>query len=104
MQLVKTGGLAVHTTEFNLSSNVATLADGARVLYRQRDVENLGRQLRAIGCGLSRCDFFAGDHPFDLDFDIPPYGRTDRQHIKLLLGGYVVTSILLIVRRGEHAL
>ena len=63
-------------------------------------LEELDRRLRRIGCGLSRCDFYAGDHPFDLDYDVPPYGGLGRQHIKLLLGGHVTTSMLLIARRG----
>jgi len=101
MQLVKPGGLAIHTTEFNVCSNDATLSEGESVIYRRRDIEELDRRLRYIGCGLSRCDFFAGDHPIDLDFDIPPYGTTNRQHVKLSIGGYVATSMLLIIRKGS---
>lgn len=103
MQLVKPGGLAIHTTEFNVSSDESTLAEGDSVVYRRRDIEDLDRKLRAVGCGLSRCDFFSGDHPSDLDFDVPPFGTTGRPHVKLLLGGYVCTSILLIIRKGFHA-
>ncbi|WP_165943262.1 class I SAM-dependent methyltransferase [Roseicella aquatilis] len=101
MQLLRPGGVAVHTTEFNVSSNEATLSEGDSVIYRRQDIEALDRRLRARGYGLSCCDFFAGDHPHDLDFDIPPYGLPDRQHVKLLLGGHVSTSMLLILRKGK---
>lgn len=100
MALVKPGGVAVHTTEFNVASNDVTPMTGDSVIYRQRDIEELDRMLRVIGCGLSRCDFFVGDHPHDLDFDVPPYATTARQHIKLQIGGHVATSVLLIIRKG----
>jgi hypothetical protein len=100
MQLLVPGGWAMHTTEINVASNDETLMTGDSLIYRQKDIEELDRRLRRIGCGLSRCDFYAGDHPFDLDYDVPPYGGPERQHIKLLLGGHVTTSMLLIARRG----
>ena len=56
--------------------------------------------LRTHRCGLASCDFYAGDHRFDLNFDIPPYGDASRQHIKLLLGGHIATSMLLIIRKA----
>jgi hypothetical protein len=99
-RLLRPGGWAVHTTEFNVSSDTNTVEAGDSVLYRERDIRALDRRLRAIGCGLSRCDFYAGDALEDLDFDAPPYGLTERQHVKLLLSGFVCTSMLLIVRRG----
>ncbi len=101
-QLLKPGGWAMHTTEFNVASDDETLATGDSVIYRRRDIRDLDYRLRRVGCGLSRCDFYAGDEPADLDYDLPPYGQTERQHVKLLLGGHVTTSMLLIVRRGLH--
>lgn len=101
MDLVKDGGLAVHTTEFNVASNDSTIEEGNSVIYRRRDVEELDRRLRAMSCGLSRCDFFAGDHEYDLNYDYPPYGENGRPHVKLLLGGYVATSMVLIIRKGR---
>jgi hypothetical protein len=98
--LLLPGGCAVHTTEFNVGSNEATLLSGDSVIYRQRDIEDLDRRLRWIGCGLARCDFYCGDHPYDIDFDIPPYGGPERTHVKLLLEGHITTSLLLIVRKG----
>jgi SAM-dependent methyltransferase len=100
-RLLRPGGWAAHTTEFNVSSDSDTVETGDSVLYRERDIRALDRRLRAIGCGLCRCDFFAGDAPEDLDFDLPPYGLAERQHVKLLLSGFVCTSMLLIVRRGN---
>lgn len=100
-RLLVPGGWAVHTTEFNVASNEDTLMAGDSVIYRRRDIEDLDMLLRRNGCGLAQCDFNAGSDPQDLDYDIPPYGRPDRQHIKLLLGGHIATSMLIIVRRGS---
>ena len=36
---LKIGGVACHTTEFNLSSNDETVSKGDTVLYRRRDME-----------------------------------------------------------------
>ncbi len=99
-ELLVSGGVAVHTTEFNVASNDATLEAGSSVIYRRRDIEALDQMLRAHRCGLASCDFYAGDHRFDLNFDIPPYGDASRQHIKLLLGGHIATSMLLIIRKA----
>ena len=96
--LLAPGGCAVHTTEFNVTSNDDTLSVGGSLIYRQQDIEALDRRLRRAGFGLARCDFYAGDHPFDLNYDVPPYGGPDHQHIKLLLGEFVTTSMLLIVQ------
>ena len=100
MALVKPGGLAVHTTEFNVSSDTDTIETGDSVIYRRRDIEELDRALRAHGCGIEALDFDPGTGPHDLVFDVPPYYRSGRQHVKMALGGYVSTSILLIVRKG----
>ncbi len=101
MRLLKPGGCAIHTTEFNVGSNDETVASGINVIYRRQDIERLDLRLRARGCGLSSADFDCGVHPYDLDFDLPPYGLPARQHIKLLLDGHVATSFLLILRRGN---
>jgi hypothetical protein len=100
MRLLRPGGLAVHTTEFNLSSAEKTSTEGPTVIYRRKDIEELDRSLRAMGCGIERLNFDAGTDDADLNFDPPPYYTSGRQHLKLQLNGYVCTSILLIIRKG----
>ena len=101
MKLLKPGGVAVHTTEYNVSSNAGTVGRGGNVLYRRRDVEALGDALRLLGGALHTVDFDAGTHQYDIDYDYVPFLEHGRQHIKLLLDGYVSTSMLLIVTRGQ---
>jgi len=49
MPRLKPGGIAVHTTEFNLSSDVDTPLSGETVIYRESDVKRLAKELRAQG-------------------------------------------------------
>ena len=106
MCLLKPGGIAVHTTEFNVSSNGDTLTKGPSVIFRRRDLEQLDYDLRQIRCGLGQGDFFAGDQPADIEFDNDPWGEAGKEkfvHIKLMLGGYICTSIVLTIRKGADA-
>jgi SAM-dependent methyltransferase len=49
IRCLKPGGLAVHTTELNLSSNADTVASGGTVLFRRQDIEGLVSALTAEG-------------------------------------------------------
>lgn len=99
LRSLKRGGIGVHTTEFNVSSNEDTIESGPNVIYRRRDIEALDFRLRSIGCALEALDFEAGSSEHDVAFDRPPYYQSGRQHVKLQLGDYVTTSMLLIIRK-----
>jgi SAM-dependent methyltransferase len=100
MRLLKPGGVAVHTTEINLSSNDDTIKDGHLCIYRKRDIEDLDRRLRLIRCGIEAMNWDAGCHEHDLNYDSPPYFQAGRPHIKLELGGFITTSCMIVVRKG----
>lgn len=97
--LLKPGGVAVHTTEFNISSRDATLTSGENVIYRECDLLELQKRIRRRSATLNQLDFRPGDAEFDQDYDRPPYYQTGRQHIKLELSGYVSSSILLVITK-----
>lgn len=96
MACVRPGGLAVHTTEFNVGSNTDTHAEGGTVIYRRRDIENLVTRLRKAGHKIS-VDYSLGQMPADYNVDVPPY--THDVHLKLHLMGHTTTSIGLVIRR-----
>lgn len=100
MRLLKPGGIAVHTTEANVSSNDGTFETEGNVIYRKRDMEELDYRLRRIRCGLEPVDFDAGTHSFDLNYDPEPYFGGSAAHIKLHVGGYVCTSMLVIAHKA----
>lgn len=98
---LRPGGLAVHTTEFNLSSNDDTVATGQTVIYRLRDIEALADRLRAHGHQVDPIALAPHSHRLDFHVDVPPY--TLDPHLKLLLGEYVSTSIGLVRPRDQAA-
>lgn len=99
-KLLRAGGIAVHTTEYNVSSDDETITAGPFVLYRRKDFERLGGSLRNVCCGMVPVDYDVGLHPDDLNYDYPPYGSHGRRHIKLLVRDYIVTSAMIIIYKG----
>lgn len=96
---LRPGGIAVHTTEYNLSSNFRTLQSKFLSIFRRRDIEKIVGRLEAIGCDVEEIDWSRGDGLVDGYVDLPPY-RVE-PHIKLRLSRYDCTSIgLIITRRG----
>lgn len=98
VRLLKKGGVAVHTTEYNLTSDDDTQESGDTVIYREQDLKQLDRDLRLMGAGLERLDLWGGTHEFDIKSDYAPYHANGRHHIKLKIGKYVSTSVLLIIQ------
>lgn len=97
-KLLAPGGVAVHTTEFNVSSNARTVHSGGYVLYRQQDMEHLARMLAAGGSTLLPFDFDPGSHAHDIEPDFEPWYTHGREHVKLVLAGFTATSALLIIQ------
>ena len=93
------GGIAVHTTEFNCSSNEATLHRGGTVLFREQDIDALCARLTEDGHEITT-NFHLGDQELDQYIDVPPYS-VDR-HLKLQLGRYATTSFGIIIRKSRH--
>jgi hypothetical protein len=93
------GGVAVHTTEYNTSSNDETVDRGVTVLYRRRDMEALVRRLEAAGHDVAPVDWDPGDGVLDAFVDVPPFGAD--AHLRIALAGHVTTSFGIIVRRGR---
>ncbi len=96
LECVKPGGVVAHTTEFNLTSDAATLESGPVVLYRRRDLEGfcaeMNRQGHQMALNLTR-----GDGPFDGRPEQPPYAPP---HLCVAIGGFVTTSVGLTIRRA----
>lgn len=87
----------MHTTEFNCSSNDATVKRGPGVIYRQRDIEELDHRLRREGRALAQPDFWPGEGEYDRIYDTPPYFTSGKQHVKLEIDGFISTSMLVTV-------
>lgn len=96
---LKAGGIAVHTTELNLSSNTHTLEGENTSVLRRRDVEELAERLRAQGH-----EVIVNLHPGTglLDYTVDEQFGTDL-HVRLRLTRYAVGSFGLIIRKNPNA-
>ncbi|MET0184974.1 MAG: hypothetical protein ABW210_05910 [Achromobacter sp.] len=95
-QTLKPGGIAVHTTEFNLQSNDATVTEGDTVLYRKRDIEQLIAELETRGHSVEPFAIAPDSLVIDGYVDLPPYRGP---HLKLAVEGYACTSVGLVITR-----
>jgi REP element-mobilizing transposase RayT len=97
MRLLRRGGVAIHTTEFNVTSllyETDTLSEGGTVLFRREDIERAASLLRRDGHRVE-LDWTYGATTEDRYVDVPPY-RHD-PHLKLRVESFVTTSIGLII-------
>lgn len=90
MECLKPGGVAVHTTEYNVSSNDRTVEEGPTVCFRKRDVQEVARRLRALGAAIE-LDLTLGDGPGDRYVDEVPYKHNP--HLRLRWCEFVATSV-----------
>jgi hypothetical protein len=96
MDLLRPGGIAVHTTEFNVCCNLATVVEGETVVYRRRDLEALRRRLEAGGHEMT-LNFGLGNRAEDRHVDTEPWSNV---HLNRRIGGYIVTSFGITVRKA----
>jgi hypothetical protein len=97
MECLAPGGVAVHTTEFNLSSNQETVEAGWVSIYRKRDIEALVGTLEADRHEVWAVNYFPGFSELDEHVDFPPYGLP---HIKVRFEDFTITSLGLVVQRA----
>lgn len=95
---LKPGGLAIHTTEFNISNNGDTLESQGLSLYRGRDFVELQNQLIEAGCSFLPMNFYIGNLPEDKYIDLPPYKQD--VHLKLMIDGFILTSFGVVLRKN----
>jgi SAM-dependent methyltransferase len=107
MACLRPGGVAVHTTEYNLAEEGRTLESGVTVLYQRRHIEALARRLDAAGHRVAPIDFTQGEGVLDRFVDLPPFALPDgtqpvkdTPHLRKAFREHVATSIGLVVRAG----
>jgi 2-polyprenyl-3-methyl-5-hydroxy-6-metoxy-1,4-benzoquinol methylase len=98
MDCLKPGGVAVHSTEFNISSDADTVDNTGTVLYRRQDMQRLADELTARGHSI-HLNFDTGNGFADHYVDLPPYKQDI--HLRLQIAGYTATSIALIVQKAS---
>ena len=99
MNLLKPNGIAVHTTEFLLSSTENTISEGGASFWRLKDFKAVLEGLKYDGHkpSSSICLKTGNDNPDE--YDTHPYREHD--HLRLEVGPYVITSVLWTAERGK---
>jgi hypothetical protein len=95
---LKPGGLAIHTTELNVSDDVETLESPGLSLYRRKDLLDLQNSLAGISCSMLPLNFYVGDLPADKYVDLPPYKQNP--HLKLKIDSFTITSYGVVLRKN----
>jgi SAM-dependent methyltransferase len=99
LETLKPGGVAVHTTEFNLG-NAFTLDHRDTVLYQKKHIVACAKSLCAGGYQVTELDFSRGNGFMDHFIDLPP--QTDypgARHLKLYIEGFACTSFGIIITK-----
>jgi len=99
LKTLKPGGWAVHTTEYNISSNDETQDNNDSVFYRKKDIDKIVALLRGDGHFVDEPDYALGGLPEDFNVDIYPYKQD--VHLKLQVDKFVVTSIGVIIQKKK---
>ena len=106
MRFVAPGGVAVHTTEFDLArfrslrESGSTAAGDYVCFYRRREIARLVRRLRAEGFGATVDLRVSRDHPMERKVDRVPYSHDP--HLRVAVADRVITSVGIVVRRPLH--
>jgi Methyltransferase domain len=96
LDLLRPHGLAVHTTELELTRRGDTADYGHLAVYRTSDLDDLVARIRNAGFETTTNWYVSMDTAVDRFVSTPPH---DRPHLKLTIGESVSTSVGLIVRR-----
>lgn len=102
MRCLKPGGVAVHTTEFNLSSNWLTVNSFPTCIFRRRDIEQVVKKLRKSGYSIS-IDYKAERLPGANYVDVPHHMKAyNKDYLCLVLENFVTTSVGLIIDKPKN--
>lgn len=101
MNVLKPGGLAIHTTEFNFKEDVFR-DDFQNCVFSKSLLEKLFYYLKGHGHNPYKLNFDMGDSLEDHHIDKQPF--SDSLHLKLFAEGYYITSIGFIIKSNEKKL
>ncbi|KTC84913.1 SAM-dependent methyltransferase [Legionella brunensis] len=112
LKTLRPGGVAVHTTEFNLDTLGPTIDNWPTVLYQEKHIQDFYSELVNQGYDVAELDLSHGSDILDGFIDIPPYewnnetykpqyGQLAPAHLRLAIDGIPCTSIGLIICKPE---
>ena len=102
-ELLRPGGIAVHTTELELTRREDTADYGNCAVYRLADLQAFARRVDQAGYEARFNYHVAMDHPADRWVSLVGAGinatLVDRAHLKLVIGNSVSTSYGMVIRK-----
>lgn len=98
LDLLRPGGVSVHTTEFELTARATTAEYGNIVVYRPSDLDAFVREISDLGFSIETNWYVAMETPADRWIAHPPF-EDDPAHLKLVIGDSVSTSVGLLIHR-----
>lgn len=98
LDLLRPGGVAVHTTELDLIERDSSLDLGHCAVYQTSQIQDFLRSLDHEDFESAINLWVPMDHPPDRMISIPPYSA-DEPHLKLVLGPTITTSVGIVVKR-----
>ncbi|MDA8154546.1 MAG: hypothetical protein M0003_17835 [Acidithiobacillus sp.] len=96
LKTLRPGGIAIHTTEFNVSSNTSTFVSPELSIFTMEHIENLMVMAIKRGYEIEPLNFFPGSASEDLCYQTFPYSYNVP---KLDIQGNICTSIGLVIRK-----
>jgi hypothetical protein len=118
LKVLKPGGIAIHTTEYNYLSESITIDDWPTVLFLSKHFEELATSLATKGHRMLGPNFDIGNGVLDRFIDLPPYAfgeggwfKLDNNqwdeinqvvHLKLAIDGFPCTCFGIIVIKADE--
>jgi len=113
MSVLKPGGVAVHTTEYNFSSIDYTIDNWDTVLFQRKHFEQIAKRMEDRGYHIRTLNFSTGNGLLDQFIDIPPFDfhgldiknyinqpSVVTPHLKLSIDGIPSTCFGLIIEKS----
>jgi len=110
LETLRPGGLAVHTTEYNINSDGPTVDNWPTVLFQRRHLIALAERLRAQGHYVAEFNLDLGDKPLDRFIDLPPWRHDVPKehkhwhgkgaHLKIAIDGFACSCFGIVVRKA----
>ena len=100
LTVLKPGGVAIHTTEINLSSNISTIVHGNSAIFRDRDIQEVYQWMTKQGHSM-KVDFTRGNT--DMDVRMPVTGKEYTDYmLNCNIEGYNSTSFAFIIIKSKN--
>jgi 2-polyprenyl-3-methyl-5-hydroxy-6-metoxy-1,4-benzoquinol methylase len=111
LNVLKPGGVAVHTTEYNFMHDEVTIDNWGTVLFLRKHFQEIHDRLTRNGHKVRALDFSIGDKPMDRFVDLPPFPHNSSEfmkgqwpfesaHLKVSVDGFPCTCFGLVIEKA----